>query len=62
MTAAAGATLTGSKVTVEGCGSASLQGDVRFAQVMEQMGARVKWEPTSITIEGAAPATQPPGA
>ncbi len=29
----AGATITGGTVTVEGCGSDSLQGDVRFAEV-----------------------------
>jgi 3-phosphoshikimate 1-carboxyvinyltransferase len=34
----AGATITGGTVTVEGCGSDSLQGDVRFAEVMELMG------------------------
>ena len=48
----AGATITGGTVTVEGCGSDSLQGDVRFAEVMELMGARVTWEPYSITITG----------
>ena len=50
--AAEGATITGSTITVEGCGSSSLQGDVRFAEVMELMGATVKWEPYSITITG----------
>eukprot|EP00955_Chlamydomonas_euryale_P008776 93570-Chlamydomonas_euryale.AAC.2 len=29
----AGATITGGTVTIEGCGSESLQGDVRFAEV-----------------------------
>lgn len=29
----AGATITGGTITVEGCGSDSLQGDVRFAEV-----------------------------
>jgi 3-phosphoshikimate 1-carboxyvinyltransferase len=29
----AGATITGGTVVVEGCGSASVQGDVRFAEV-----------------------------
>ena len=48
----AGATITGGKVTVEGCGSESLQGDVRFAEVMELMGAKVEWAPYSITITG----------
>jgi len=40
-------------VTVEGCGSDSLQGDVRFAEVMGLMGATVEWAPYSITITGA---------
>ena len=48
----AGATLTGGKLTVEGCGSDSLQGDVRFAEVMGLMGAQVEWAPYSITITG----------
>lgn len=48
----AGATVTGSTVTVEGCGSSSLQGDVRFAEVMGLMGAKVEWHPYSITITG----------
>lgn len=44
--------MTGSKMTVEGCGSESLQGDVRFAQIMEQMGAKVTWKPHDIIIQG----------
>ncbi len=48
----AGATITGGTVTVEGCGSDSLQGDVRFAEVMGLMGAKVEWAPYSITITG----------
>ena len=39
---AAGA-LTGGPVTVVGCGSESVQGDVAFARVLEQMGATVEW-------------------
>ena len=39
---AAGA-ITGGPVTVVGCGSASVQGDVAFANVLEQMGATVEW-------------------
>ena len=48
----AGATMTGGKITVEGCGSDGLQGDVRFAEVMELMGAKVEWAPYSITLTG----------
>lgn len=39
-------------MTVEGCGSESLQGDVRFAEVMGLMGANVEWSPYSIKITG----------
>mmetsp|Transcript_7593 Transcript_7593/g.10550 ORF Transcript_7593/g.10550 Transcript_7593/m.10550 type:complete len:490 (-) Transcript_7593:1168-2637(-) len=46
---AAGA-MTGGPVTVIGCGSESTQGDVRFAQVLAQMGATVTMEPTNITV------------
>ena len=42
-------------MTVEGCGSESLQGDVRFAEVMGLMGADVRWSPYSITITGDRP-------
>ncbi|KAL6764061.1 plastid EPSP synthase [Haematococcus lacustris] len=48
----AGATITGGTVVVEGCGSESLQGDVRFAKVMEMLGAEVEWSPYSIKITG----------
>lgn len=46
----AGAAITGGTVTVRGCGSDSVQGDVAFASVMEQMGATVTWAPESITV------------
>jgi 3-phosphoshikimate 1-carboxyvinyltransferase len=46
----AGAAITGGTVTVRGCGSDSVQGDVAFANVMEQMGAQVTWAPESITV------------
>ncbi|KAK9793758.1 hypothetical protein WJX73_004077 [Symbiochloris irregularis] len=48
----AGAAITGGQVTVSGCGSESVQGDVRFAEVMGLMGAQVDWHPTSITVTG----------
>jgi len=43
----AGAAITGGTVTVRGCGSESVQGDVAFANVMEDMGATVTWGPDS---------------
>ncbi|MEW5319697.1 MAG: hypothetical protein WDW38_010835 [Sanguina aurantia] len=55
----AGATITGGTVVVEGCGSESLQGDVRFATVMGLMGAKVEWSPYSIKITGPSAFGQP---
>jgi len=51
----AGATMTGGTVRVIGCGSDSLQGDKRFAEVMGLMGATVEWEANAVTVTG------PPG-
>nr|BBD06028.1 5-enolpyruvylshikimate-3-phosphate synthase [Lilium hybrid division VII] len=48
----AGAAITGGTVTVEGCGTSSLQGDVNFAQVLEKMGAKVTWTENSVTVTG----------
>lgn len=47
-----GAAVTGGTVTVEGCGTSSLQGDVKFAEVLEKMGAKVTWTETSVTVTG----------
>lgn len=46
----AGAAITGGPVTVTGCGTASLQGDVKFADELERMGATVEWTDDSITV------------
>jgi len=46
----AGAAIMGGPVTVYGCGSASVQGDARFAQVLEKMGATVEYQANSITV------------
>jgi 3-phosphoshikimate 1-carboxyvinyltransferase len=46
----AGAAIRGGTVTVRGCGSDSVQGDVAFANVMERIGAMVTWAPESITV------------
>ncbi|GAA0813260.1 3-phosphoshikimate 1-carboxyvinyltransferase [Spirilliplanes yamanashiensis] len=46
--------IRGGRVTVEGLGTASLQGDVRFADVLERMGATVTRTADSITVEGPA--------
>ncbi|KAJ8601212.1 hypothetical protein CTAYLR_003277 [Chrysophaeum taylorii] len=46
----AAAAMTGGPITVVGCGSESTQGDVRFAEVLAQMGATVDMQPTNITV------------
>ena len=48
----AAAALTGGHVRVTGLGRDALQGDVRFADVLEQMGARVAWESEAIDLTG----------
>lgn len=48
----AGATITGGKVTVEGCGLDSIQGDTKFAYTMEQMGATLEWTANSVACTG----------
>jgi 3-phosphoshikimate 1-carboxyvinyltransferase len=48
----AGAAITGGEVTVEGLSRDSLQGDVRFVDVLEQMGCEVHWGQSSITVQG----------
>ena len=51
---AAGA-LGGGPLRVEGVGRASVQGDVAFAQVLEDMGAVVRWGDTWIETSGKPP-------
>ncbi|MEU0555476.1 3-phosphoshikimate 1-carboxyvinyltransferase [Dactylosporangium sp. NPDC006015] len=48
----AAAAITGGRVTVEGLGTSSLQGDVRFADLLEQMGARVERTADRVTVTG----------
>ncbi len=50
---AAAAINAGSRITVEGLGSDSLQGDVKVTDVLAQMGALVKMEEQRITVTGA---------
>jgi 3-phosphoshikimate 1-carboxyvinyltransferase len=49
---AAGA-IKGGTVTVTGVGSASVQGDVKFADVLAKMGAKIEYASNSITVTGA---------
>jgi len=55
----AGGAITGGPVTVMGCGSESVQGDVKFAHVVEKMGATVEWKPNSITVSRRTDGSQP---
>jgi 3-phosphoshikimate 1-carboxyvinyltransferase len=49
---AAAAIHPGSKVTIEGLGKRSLQGDVAFADVLHRMGADLIYGPDFITVTG----------
>jgi 3-phosphoshikimate 1-carboxyvinyltransferase len=48
------AAASGGCITVDGLGSDALQGDVAFADVLEQAGARVVRGPREIRVEGVA--------
>lgn len=48
----AAAALTGTTVRVEGVGKVSRQGDLRFADVLAEMGCHVKKDVDSITVTG----------
>jgi 3-phosphoshikimate 1-carboxyvinyltransferase len=50
----AAAAVTGGRVRVTGLGRGSLQGDVRFADVLAGMGAAVRWEDGAIEVAGPA--------
>ena len=50
---AAGAALCGGTVTVPGLSSNSVQGDTALLSVLQQMGARVKWNTDSVEVTGA---------
>lgn len=51
----AAAALLGGKVTVDGLGSKSEQGDLGLVQILERMGARVQQTESSTTIIGSGP-------
>jgi 3-phosphoshikimate 1-carboxyvinyltransferase len=50
---AAAAALVGGKVTIRGLMKDSVQGDVRFMQVLEQMGARIEWNRDGLDVIGS---------
>jgi len=51
----AAAAITGGKVTVEGLGNKSCQGDVGFADLLHQMGAGMVFGDDFITVHGIGP-------
>lgn len=51
----AAAAVTGTTVTVPGLGADSLQGDLRFVDVLRQAGAEVHVGPTATTVTGTGP-------
>ncbi|MCS7160247.1 MAG: 3-phosphoshikimate 1-carboxyvinyltransferase [Gemmatales bacterium] len=48
----AAAAITGGAVTVIGLNRDSLQGDVRFVELLERMGCQVDWRADRITVQG----------
>ncbi|HKQ50187.1 MAG TPA: 3-phosphoshikimate 1-carboxyvinyltransferase [Phycisphaerae bacterium] len=48
----AAAALTGGRVTIEGLGSGSVQGDIGFVNLLERMGCRVAMESQQTTVWG----------
>jgi len=46
------AAITGGTITIEGLGTSSLQGDVQFVRVLEQMGCAVEMGETSTMVTG----------
>jgi 3-phosphoshikimate 1-carboxyvinyltransferase len=50
----AAAAISGGRVTVEGLGTESIQGDIAFVDLLERMGARVERRADSITVSGPA--------
>ena len=48
----AAAAIKGGTIKVNGVGNKSVQGDARFAEVLEQMGAKVNWQDEYIEVTG----------
>jgi 3-phosphoshikimate 1-carboxyvinyltransferase len=49
----AAAAISGGRVSVQGLNRASLQGDVRFCDCLQQMGCEVQWGQQQVTVTGA---------
>ena len=54
---AAAAALVGGTVRIEGLTSSSVQGDLGFLGVLQQMGARVVWHPDHVEVTGTGQIT-----
>jgi 3-phosphoshikimate 1-carboxyvinyltransferase len=48
----AAAAITGGEITVQGLTHYALQGDVKFVEVLEQMGCRAEWGDDAVTVRG----------
>lgn len=48
------AALTGARVQVHGLSRTSMQGDLRFVEILERMGCQVEWGPTMVAVQGPA--------
>lgn len=48
----AAAAITGGSMTIPGLSRDSLQGDVRFADALAEMGCQVEWQTDSVTVHG----------
>jgi 3-phosphoshikimate 1-carboxyvinyltransferase len=48
----AAAAISGGRITIEGLGAGSIQGDVAFVDILERMGARVERAADRITVSG----------
>ncbi len=48
----AAAAITGGRVRVQGLNRESLQGDIRFVDILEQMGCVVCWLPDAVEVQG----------
>jgi 3-phosphoshikimate 1-carboxyvinyltransferase len=49
----AAAAIVGGSVTLRGLGRDSMQGDVAFFAILEQMGAHIEWRAEGVTVSGA---------
>jgi len=53
------AALTGSSITIQNMNPHSVQADMRFAQILENLGHRLEWHGNALTLHGQRLDTQP---